>query len=175
MKWLCTDPSRCQQKELSNLFHPCDTDLTDGNRPFAEDEGGKDHGTDATFEMIESVWHFINKDIAKGLMSMGEEHSMTGWRVRTPQFKNSCPKLEVLHSSAFTVQKKKNDAGTVSARVHLPPSHLNWLEVFMKEHEWTVRMDIIQENHTEIDCLMMQQMAQARASRTVQVREWQSV
>ena len=39
------------------------TNFVDGTRPFAEDEGGKDHGTDATYEMIDSLRNVINNDL----------------------------------------------------------------------------------------------------------------
>ena len=39
------------------------TNLVDGTRPFAEDEGGKDRGTDATYEMIDSLRNVIDNDL----------------------------------------------------------------------------------------------------------------
>ena len=37
----------------------------------------------------------------------------------------------------------------------------NWKDVSIKEPEWTVLMEIIKDNLSEMDCLMMKQMAQA--------------
>ena len=43
--------------------------VIDGNRPFAEDEGGKEPGAEASYEMVESLKHFINEHSVKALMS----------------------------------------------------------------------------------------------------------
>ena len=44
--------------------------LIDDNRYFALDEGGKNHGTVATCEMIDNLRSFFNKNNVKALMSM---------------------------------------------------------------------------------------------------------
>ena len=80
-----------------------------------------------------------------------------------PQCKKPCPRQEVLEHRTLTV--KSHDAGSVKTLVNLPPSHPNWQEVSIREPEWTVLVEITKHNHSEMDCLMIQQMAQARASK----------
>ena len=78
-----------------------------------------------------------------------------------PQHKKACPTVDVL-DSALTL--RSHDAGSVRTWVHLHPSHPNWQEVSIKESEWTVLPDFIIDSLSEMDCLMMQQMAQTGTS-----------
>ena len=96
------------------------TTLIEGNRPFAEDEGGKDHGTEATYAIVESLRNFLNKGNVKALMSMGDawKRAFSVWVARVdPQYKKACPEMEVLDNIALTL--KSVDAGAVKDWVHL--------------------------------------------------------
>ena len=48
--------------------------------------------------------------------------------------------------------------------VHLPPTDQNWQKVAIKEPERTVLLQIINDNINDMDCVMIQQMMQARTS-----------
>ena len=137
--------------------------LSDGNRPFGEEERSNDHGAEASYDSIESPRHSVHKDNIKALMSMGDALKRTfSDRVAPvhPQNKKTCPNIDILKNSALTL--KSHGAGSDKTWVHLPPSHPIWQAVAIKEPEWTVLMEIIQDDFIEMDCLMIQQIAQAK-------------
>ena len=98
MKWLCPEL-------LPMPMGVCPTNHVDGTRPFAEDDGGKDHGTGATDKTFGSLRNFINTDDVKALKMMGDAWNRafndTVARVN-PQYKKACPKFAVLDNSALT-------------------------------------------------------------------------
>ena len=68
--WLSAEPSLSQRES----WKPSCTTVrltSNGNRPFAEDEGGKGRGSEVTYKMIESLRTSMSKDSVKASMSMG--------------------------------------------------------------------------------------------------------
>ena len=160
--YLCTGVSKHKQKSSKPAMR-LRTNLNDGNECFAEDEGRKNHGAENTL-MIGSLRSVTNNADVKAFLSMEDAWKTAfsdRWARVDPQYKKTYPKLEVLQNSALTLECQ--DAGLVKTWVRLPPSHPNWQEVSFREPEWTVLMEIIARQLREIDCMVMQQMAQARA------------
>ena len=72
-------------------------------------------------------------------------------------------RIGVVGSRALTLNS--HDAGSVETWVQLFASHPHWQAAAIKEPEWTVPTQIIQDNLSDVDCVMTQQMLQARASK----------
>ena len=102
--------------------------------------------------MIEGMTNVINQDTVMARTSMGDARSAFNHRVARVRttYKEQCPRLDVLNSSALSL--KSHHAGSVQTWVHLPASHPNWQEATVKDPAWT-------------DCVMTQQLLQARASK----------
>ena len=110
------------------------TNLMDGNRPFAEVEGGKDHGPEATNAMIRSLRNFINKDNVKAFMSIGGTRKRA-FNASVARVNQTSPDLEGVDNSAHLL--KGHDAGSVNTwYIRLTRTHT---EISMKEPEWIIR------------------------------------
>ena len=93
---------------------------------------------------------------------------MTGVVLGKPKYKNACPKLEVLDSTALTL--RSHDAGSAKTRAYICLVAPNWQEVSIEGSEWTALMEIMSDTFSDMDWLKMQQMEQAR-ERTEKRRE----
>ena len=99
----------------------------------------------------------------KALVSMGDAWKRTfNDRVArvNPEHKKTIPNLQVVDKSA--VIKKKPSCGFSQNVGTLHNTHPIWQELYINEPEWTVLMDIIKDNFSEMDCLMLQQVAQTQ-------------
>ena len=54
-------------------------------------------------------------------------------------------------------------AGPGHQRTHFDKPCPNWHEVFIKESEWAVPMELITDNLSEMDCLMMHQTGASKS------------
>ena len=51
--------------------------------------------------------------------------------------------------------------------MYLPASRPHWHEAVIKQQKWTVLVLILKDNPQEMDCVMIHQMLQAKASKIV--------
>ena len=51
--------------------------------------------------------------------------------------------------------------------MYLPASRPHWHEAVIKQQQWTVLVLILKDNLQEMDCVMIHQMLQAKASKIV--------
>ena len=73
-------------------------------------------------------------------------------------------RFEIASSSALP-NLKTSHVGSVRIRVHLPATHPNWQQAAVNAPEWTVLMQILKDVQNEMDCVMVQQMLQARTNK----------
>ena len=98
-------------------------------------------------------------------MSMGEAwNRISNERVGQvqSQYKAQNDSLEVVSDGALTL--KSCDAGAGRTWVNIPAECQRLQKVAIKEAEWIALMQIIKGNLKSADCILIQQMVQARAA-----------
>ena len=128
----------------------------DGNRPFAEDEGGEDHGTEPTYKMIVEALISMTDP---WMRAFDDREARVSQHSTRKQARIGVPGQQRAHLEKPCMTQDQAISG------YICPSHPHCLEVSIKECEWTVLMKIIRDSFNENDSLMMQHIAQARASK----------
>ena len=71
--------------------------------------------------------------------------------------------MAVVDDSAFSLTSY--DVGAAKTWVHKHTLHAGWKEVSIKETKWKVLIQVIEEHLNAMDCIMAQQMVDARLSK----------
>ena len=117
--------------------------------------------------MIERVKDFFNKDNVRAPMPMRDAWKRI-FNGRVAHVKLEFEKSALVCRSLITARSpsKAMMRDQSKREVHLPPTLPNWQEVSIRVPEWTVFFfEISKDNLSEMDCLMMQHMVQALASK----------
>ena len=171
--WPCTERTPCQRRvkqnhrEVEDFFNTMrlGTNLSDNNRPFSEEDGSGE-GMEASRGMIDSVKKFFIRDNVEVVMSIDEARKRAfNDREEQVQAENKAEsdRLKAVNDGALTL--KSCDVGAVNTLVHIPAENQELQAAAIKEAEWTASMQIIKENLNETDCILIQQMVQARGEK----------
>ena len=160
---------RCHTGEVETFFDTMrlTTNISDNNLHLGEEEKSSHSGAEATNGMIESIRNLISEDNVQALTSMEDAwtSAFNDWKAPVhPNYEDPCQRLEVVGESARSpwevmMQDELKHGG------HLPPPHPHWQQEAIKEPEWTVLILIFNDNLNDMDCVMIQQMLQARVSK----------
>ena len=69
-----------------------------------------------------------------------------------PQYKEQCNHMAVEDDGAFSLTSY--DVGAAKTCVHKHTTHAGWQEVSIKETEWTVLIQVIEEHLNPMGCIM---------------------
>ena len=79
-----------------------------------------------------------------------------------PQYKQQCNHVEVLNDIALSLNMNEKKKGAIKTWVHVPHTDLGWRNVSVKDSEWTLLMQITEDNFNDMDRTMIQHVIDAR-------------